>query len=222
MLIGLHGKMQSGKDTCGQFLIERLGFKRLAFADALKQALYSLNPYVALSGHGIPPNHMNTPYMIRLQEIVDDIGWERAKTEVPETRTLLQRLGTEAGRDIHGYDCWTNIVKRQIEQEPAQNFVITDLRFPNEKAFVEQMGGYVVHIIRDGQRSDDTHASEQVLEGIPYKIMNNGSLGDLQTGIYTMYRYLTIERETEAPMTVNCYIPCIQKEVEPLDTAASV
>ncbi len=37
VLIGLMGYARSGKDTIAKFLVSRLGFKRLSFADTLKE-----------------------------------------------------------------------------------------------------------------------------------------------------------------------------------------
>lgn len=42
MLIGLSGKMQVGKDTVAHYLMLKYGFRRLAFADYLKQAAVAL------------------------------------------------------------------------------------------------------------------------------------------------------------------------------------
>ncbi len=223
MIIGLHGKMQSGKDTCGNFLTERLGFKRLAFADAVRTALWNLNPIVDIAvekeyGHTEDYNLHLAKIKLRVQDIVSKYGWDKAKVDYPEIRKLMQLVGTESGRDIHGQDCWTNIVKRQIEANPKQDYVITDLRFPNEKVLVEELGGFVVHIVRDGQTSDSTHASEQVLENIPYKIMNNGNVAELEGGVHMLYNHLTSEKKN-SPLTVSCYIPCIEKS---LDNAVSV
>lgn len=38
-IIGCCGYSQSGKDTIGKLLVEKLGFKRIAFGDALKKEL---------------------------------------------------------------------------------------------------------------------------------------------------------------------------------------
>ena len=46
MIIGLGFKARSGKDTVADYLIENYGFKRLAFADALKEGcrhIFELN-----------------------------------------------------------------------------------------------------------------------------------------------------------------------------------
>src|SRR5579883_3181143 len=37
LLIGLSGKPQAGKDTTAEYLVRRYGFRRLAFADRLRE-----------------------------------------------------------------------------------------------------------------------------------------------------------------------------------------
>ena len=74
MIIGLTGYARSGKDTVANYLVEHHGYTRVAFADAIRDALYELNPYIANN--------------LRVAEVVDDYGWDIAKTN-PEVRRLL-------------------------------------------------------------------------------------------------------------------------------------
>lgn len=37
-IIGITGRKFNGKDTLGEYLVEHHGYKRFAFADALKEA----------------------------------------------------------------------------------------------------------------------------------------------------------------------------------------
>ena len=42
MIIGFLGEKRSGKDTCGNYIIENYGFERYAFADPIKRACQHL------------------------------------------------------------------------------------------------------------------------------------------------------------------------------------
>lgn len=172
-IVGIHGPMQSGKDTLGKILVDDFGFKRVAFADALREALYALNPIVPSSEF----------YYHRLKEIVDEKGWDKAKVEIPEIRRLLQVLGTEAGRDIHGQNCWTDIVAHKFEEEPQQSFVCTDVRFPNEVEIIKDYDGIVIRLERTGTSPSDSHVSEQFLENCDFVVENNGTLEELKEKI---------------------------------------
>ena len=45
-IIGLSGFARSGKDEAAKVLVEEFGFKRVGFADKLREVLYALNPLV--------------------------------------------------------------------------------------------------------------------------------------------------------------------------------
>jgi hypothetical protein len=166
MIIGLSGYAQSGKDTLGAFLVKEHGFKRYAFADGLKNVVYTLNPIVG-------PNGPDS----RIQELVDTKGWEEAK-RVPEVRRLLQVMGTEAGRKVLGENVWVDAVFNQIAKNGDENVVITDARFPNEAQAVKAAGGYMVRINRPGVTAINDHPSEVSLDewGFDYTVNNDSSL----------------------------------------------
>jgi dephospho-CoA kinase len=44
LIIGLSGYAQSGKDTVAELLCLNYGFKRIAFADAIREGVVRLNP----------------------------------------------------------------------------------------------------------------------------------------------------------------------------------
>lgn len=167
-LIGFCGYAQSGKDTAASFLVEQ-GFKRLAFADILRQSLYNLNPIV-VQGR-------------RVQEIVDVVSWDVAKVDFPEIRELLQRMGTEVGRELYGENFWVDRVMSQVKS--TGDYVITDVRFPNEEAAVHQAGGKVLRIVRDGVGAVNAHVSDTGVDSlnIDGAILNTGSLEEFKAQV---------------------------------------
>jgi hypothetical protein len=169
-IIGLTGKMGSGKDTVGALLIER-GYKRLAFADALKATAYDINPIVGVrvTDDGIA--------FERLQDVVFDFGWEKAKRANPEVRRTLQALGV-AARDNVKRSIWVDAALEVIDDED-ENIVITDVRFPDEAQMVMHLGGTVYRVVRPGY-DGDLHATETALDKYDFPtIDNSGSLEDL-------------------------------------------
>jgi len=169
MILGFTGYAQSGKDTAAGFLVAR-GWRRLAFADILRDSLYNLNPIIVLRDE--PTRLLHRLRLIcgprrtaarsapdfRVRDIVDLIGWDRAKVEYPEIRQLLQRLGTEVGRELYGENFWVERVMSQINR--GEQVVITDVRFPNEEQAVHSAGGRVFRIVRTGVSAANGHASE--------------------------------------------------------------
>ena len=147
-LIGLTGPAGSGKDAAAQPLTSDLGYTRVAFADPVRKALLALNPRVCYEDRGLMP----------LLHYVNELGWDGAK-QILHVRELLQRMGTEAGRDIHGQDCWLKIAREKINAADTP-VVVTDVRFANEAELIRELGGTVVHVKRPGVGPVNGHSSD--------------------------------------------------------------
>jgi dephospho-CoA kinase len=176
MIIGLSGYARSGKDTIAEILIMNYGFKRLAFADNIRKAIIKLDPILS-NGQ-------------RISGSVREIGWEPTKANT-EVRRLLQVFGTEVGREMFGEDFWVKQVFKQIkEEEIYKNFVITDVRFPNEANFIKANGGEVWRINRNDNKPINAHASESAMDEYKFDrvISNESSIQDLEKEIFSVMR----------------------------------
>lgn len=173
MIIGLSGYAQSGKDTAASFFE---GYERRAFADPMRDVLYTLNPIVK-SG-------------LNLQDAIDEDGWDKAKVRYPEIRRLLQVLGTEVGRAKWGDNFWVWQATKGLNSN--QNIVFTDVRFPNELEEIKIFGGVTVRIVRDGVEAVNTHPSESALDDatFDFTIHNNGTLEELKAKIENLVQML--------------------------------
>lgn len=168
IIIGLTGYAQSGKDTVADILVKNYGFVRLAFADKIREFLYSVNPMVG----GEP-----------LQIKVDVEGWEQAKKH-PEVRRLLQVTGTSA-RKLFGERFWIDQTLRHVAGNTK--VVVSDVRFTNEANTLKINGGQLWRVQRVGVGAVNGHVSETELDGYPVDqvFANNGSIEDLQLLIKT-------------------------------------
>lgn len=164
-IIGLIGYAQSGKDTVASILVEKYGYRRIAFADKIKDFLYNINPMVACSPTGY------------LQDLVKLVGWNEAKKE-PQVRKLLQDLGISA-RELLDENIW--IISALGKINSGERAVITDVRFENEAKKIKDLGGELWRVKRVGVGPVNDHVSESELDG--YKVdqifVNNGSIEDL-------------------------------------------
>lgn len=192
MIVGLSGYARSGKDTAAQALIEQ-GFRRDAFADRLRSFLYELDPIVDFDHYDVEGKSYTND--LRLRELVDQVGWERAKNESDEVRYLLMRCGTEAGRKVLGKSVWVNALFQGVKL--GDNIVITDCRFENEADGIRARGGIVVRVERPGvgPKLDSTgkaHVSEVALDhyGFDYVIENDGDIAQLQEDVRCIVHYL--------------------------------
>jgi len=169
MIVGLSGYAQSGKDTVAEHLIKNYGYRRVAFADPIRKALYKLNPVV-------PVGEFNA---IHLAQAVDGLGWEETKRLSDETRRLLQVLGTEVGREMFGVDFWVNQAMGNLGK--FDKVVLTDVRYPNEYRAIKSRDGIILRIVKPGNSAVNGHSSETALDSHAFDgtIVNDGSKEDL-------------------------------------------
>jgi len=128
ILIGLSGKMGVGKDYIAQNIIlpylEKRNIKTLiiAFADQIK-----VNTSVKNN--------------ISLSKMYD--------TKNEDIRKLLQKEGTENGRDKYGNNIWIDYVDKWTDvysKKGIQAFIITDCRFKNEVDYIKKNNGVIIRI----------------------------------------------------------------------------
>lgn len=173
MIIGLSGYAQTGKDTVAQHLISNHGYRRIAFADPIRNALYKLNPLVEAGEFRA----------VHLASAVDGMGWEETKRISPETRRLLQVLGTEVGREMFGQDFWVNQAMKSLGK--FDKAVITDVRYPNEYKAIKARDGIIIRIVKPGTSAVNGHTSETALDNFSFDatIVNDGTFYDLNKKI---------------------------------------
>lgn len=168
-IVGITGYAQHGKNTVAE-VFEGLGYRPVAFADALRELAEKVNPYV------------NT--YDRYHDVVADLGYEEAKRAYPEVRRILQELGTGV-RDIVGENSWVNALTKDLM--PGVRYVITDVRFPNEASAVTGLHGEVWKVVRpDFDNGIGTeHPSEALVHTINPAVwlLNTGSVDDLKAKV---------------------------------------
>ena len=180
-IIALSGFARSGKDEAAKVLVEELGFKRVAFADKLRDVLYQLNPMV----------YVDRVYdTIYVQDVIDRFGWDGYKETKfgPEIRRLLQRLGTEAGRQTLWDSIWIDAAF--ANQPEDAKIVVSDARFINEFEAVKARGGQIWRIERAGVGAVNNHPSEteaMTYDGFDKHLQNNGTLEDYRNNIRKAY-----------------------------------
>jgi hypothetical protein len=121
-------------------------------------------------------------------------------------REFLQKLGTEAMRDGLHTNVWVNALFADYKESPQNvlgnegykledvypNWIITDMRFPNEMEAVELREGVTIKVVRPGT-AVGTHPSETALDDayFDHVISNDGTIEDL---VEKVRQVLTIER----------------------------
>lgn len=196
ILIGLHGKKGSGKNTAADVIHEwgrKRGLKVLdhGFADLLK--------FSCIRALGIDVKTVNDGVVIadslkRIGDISISIPEQSMLVEI-SGRQYLQNYGTEAHRDVFGRDFWIDQLLplettwqykwAEHEEDWPDIAVITDLRYANEAQRIHQLGGEVWLIDWPSVDDGDTHSSEQQLPDpfINAIIINDSTLEGFQTEV---------------------------------------
>lgn len=195
LIIALTGKAGAGKDSVADVLVAEYGFRRTAFADALRGCVLDLDPLVPLTG-SMDPETVGDVDIMRLSRLIEIYGWDQAKRMFPEVRRLLQRFGTEVVRE-RWPTAWVDIVLDQVSASP-DSWVVTDCRFPNESVAIKGVGGFVVEVVRPGydEAAAAGHSSENGLprDSIDRVIRNDGELSDLTYKIADVMAALRAKR----------------------------
>ena len=198
-LVGLMGYARSGKNTAAQVLTNQ-GWTQRAFADALREMLYVLDPIVELDWSD---KSSDLPGVRRLQCMVDCTDWDVAKSN-PEVRRLMQVLGTEC---VRTFDTrfWVNILRANLVDDAVHGVpgvVVTDVRFQNEVDFIRAEGGKLIWIDKPGVGPLNDHESEAMTESTADAvIVNNGTEEELwsrvlmEAGLKPKIRYLNLYRD---------------------------
>lgn len=178
MIIGISGHFGAGKDAIADVLIRRYGFKRLGFADALKDEVLDRLPRT-LAAIG----ELAYPELSTLA-----IGAYLLRTKPPVIRALLQEYGTEVRRRDR-LDYWLDKWEER-HGGCTENLVVPDVRFRNEAEEIKRLGGWMIRVERPGHNGDD-HPSERSGEFEDFRwddtFHNDQTLGDLERRIIAWY-----------------------------------
>lgn len=220
-LIGLTGYKYAGKDTAGQLLCDMLpGAQRLAFADALKLSIHNAYNFTLRRDLLDKPDTKETLYeALRLDGCLlpgfvfyamkalgsDDVEAPRSP------RTIMQLYGQWKREEDRDY--WVKalhqrrtlaeaaINARHLLDDDAQpiTFIITDVRYVNEAAYILEHGGHIARVLKpQSHQATDAHSSEQG-EAFPladFKVWNDGTLDDLRIECSRLVKELAMEVRT--------------------------
>ena len=130
---------------------------------------------------------------MRLSSAVKSFGWEFLKKEDTGVRELLQRFGTEVGREMFDQNIWVDLA---IDLVPdGGRVVFSDVRYPNELKAIRAAGGTVWRVNRPDVSAPNDHESEHALKDYKFDLQINNVdtvdfLQDLVASIMKENRHL--------------------------------
>ena len=174
-LIGISGKIGSGKDFYADYLIEKI-FKE----------------------YNIYPDHRKFAEKVKLvTSVITDIPEKQMYTHDGKeiylesfgktVGEMQQIIGTDIFR-AYDNDFWVKATLN--DYEPDQCVIVSDVRFTNEANYIKNLGGILIRLdgdpmyIRKNSKRDMTHPSECDLDNYEeFDIVHNNMIGDISPQI---------------------------------------
>lgn len=169
-ILGVSGKIGSGKDTFAELLAKQLPGKveRHALADNLRLITEIISGIRMTTTHEI-----DEPFCNEIRNYTQDqknILIKQFNKTIGET---LQLVGTELFRDNYDTDVWVKSLFSEEMYDKLNNgkiIIIPDVRFINEADYILQEGGYLIRLegdpagVRENSLRDLNHLSETNLD----------------------------------------------------------
>lgn len=214
MIIGINGKIGAGKDTVGTIIQGLLLTNKnqsceiKKFAGKLKQigSILTGIPVENFEDQEFKKSYLGTEWGTVQDVPLNSIPpfADMQFNALMSVREFLQKLGTEAMRDGLHANTWVNALfaDYKIFNEPSMypngggskepNWIITDMRFPNEMEAVVKRNGITIRVVRPHGYTDPNtgiykemplsyHPSETSLDDaeFDYEIINDGTMEKL-------------------------------------------
>lgn len=166
-IIALCGAKRCGKDTLANYITHKYHYRRIAFADPLKEAVNALFNFTAeQTGNGDVKDTIDEKWGITPRKALQFFG-----TEVLQYK--MQELLPDVERKFLAY----SLVSR-IKHNPDDLYIISDMRFIHEYEEINKLGAFIIRLDRpltaENHNLDvPVHPSEIEYRQIPFDLHIN-------------------------------------------------
>jgi hypothetical protein len=184
MIIGISGKLGSGKDTVANYIKKKYPqFQNKSFAYKLKQIVS------ILTSCSMETTMTQEGKNIYVPEFDMTIG------------QMQQQIGTNVLRQHFNENVWINALMIELKKLEG-DYIITDCRFKNEAQAVKDAGGIMIRVnrpynpIAENSNRDLTHPSETDLDDytdFDFIVSNDTDLQGLENKIVSILDSLNVE-----------------------------
>lgn len=142
-LIGVSGKKGSGKDTIAEII------DKLILLDNLNNKEYPIITPTILKFASPLKEIVSILTGCTLEELESHSYKERKIEELGMSpRELLEYIAMNFRENI-SQDIWVNLLAKKIIRPDKNNYIISDVRLPNEVDFIKRKGGILIRVTRD-------------------------------------------------------------------------
>lgn len=216
-IIGMCGRAHSGKTMLSDYLIKKYGYKKVYFAQSLKEfcaVLLGFSSVDEMNKHKTEEKeyilnskdieHISTRTNIPYEVVLGEV--ESIKSVFKSVRHALQFIGTDLIRKYNP-DWHVNELIQRIQKITHNKIIIDDVRFPNEVKVLEEMGAKLFFIVRPHLENVTHHASEESLTWQKFDnvIINNTTPKNALEQLETLLNNKVNEKFTE--VFDNYYVP---------------
>ena len=187
-VIGFAGRLQSGKTELAK-ICEEFGYKRLSVALPLKEMVAALlnetiegvNMLKTANNHYVFDEEDREYIAYRTRIPISIIDSKLTDRVFKNTREIMQFIGTDLIREFNPN--WHVDELRKMMEDDG-NYVVDDVRFPNERKLIEDLGGTCWFIVRPKLDNVLNHESETSLKWQDFKhiLINDKDLDSFQNG----------------------------------------
>lgn len=202
--IGITGRAGAGKDTVADIAGERWAYARMAMADALRDecaAAWGVDARV-FRDRRVKEVPMS---QLRLGACRDaafvQFAWHLAALDALKPRTIMQTWGDwRRAQDPDYFLATASIFRARALAAGLQIMLVTDIRYPNELAWLESYGGHLVRVQRPGLAPVSSHDSEWRLDDVQadFVIVNDGDLDALRARVFDVFAEIIEPSASEA------------------------
>jgi len=190
-IIGFSGKLGTGKN----FVAEKVFTKMLS---------------------PVPTVIMSFADQIKVNVIVQK-NVDRHKCFVDKdehTRKMMQRVGTEEGRNVYGHDIWLRYTLEWMlvhASRGIKRIIVPDVRFHNEFDFIKELGGTMIRVDAPKRNRAALEKEASKGTGTPEEIGAHISETELDSGRTFDY---TINNDIDAPLTMFTQVRDIIRDMQ--------
>ena len=173
MLIGITGKLGSGKSTAAEYLQTNHNFREYSMARPLKE-IGCLFGFTQEQMYGTQEQKLEIhPYWgVSGRQFLQKVGTELFRNQLTKVLPEMKIKRT----------IWTELFKYKYHCDPSINYVVSDVRFKDEAETIRELGGIIIRTIRTNTVTSKTgeehvHVSELEMDGVEADfIINNDEL----------------------------------------------